>query len=51
MRGVATAELAADYEATAAAGTLIEFRKDQKVGLALIQEADGKRNWKAVDTR
>ncbi len=32
-------------------GSLVEYKKDQKSGLALVTERDGKRNWKAVDTR
>jgi hypothetical protein len=32
-------------------GSLVEYKKDQKSGLALITEKDGKRNWKALDTR
>ena len=32
-------------------GLLVEFRKVNKTGLALITEKDGKRNWKAVDSR
>lgn len=32
-------------------GLLVEFKKVNKTGLALITEKDGKRNWKAVDTR
>ena len=32
-------------------GLLVEFRKANKTGLALITEKDGKRNWKAIDSR
>jgi len=29
----------------------VEYKKDQKSGLALITQRDGKRNWNAIDTR
>lgn len=32
-------------------GVLVEYKKDQKAGLALVLGRDGKRNWKAVDIR
>lgn len=49
---LAMAAVAPDHEEAVAAGTLIEFRKDKdRTGFALIQEPDGKRNWKAVDAR
>ena len=32
-------------------GSLVEFKKGQRTGLALVTEKDGKRNWRAVDTR
>ena len=34
-----------------AAGALVEFKRDQKAGLALLQSPDGSKNWKAVDLR
>lgn len=38
-------------QACAEEGVLVEYKKDQKSGLALITERDGKRNWKAIDIR
>ena len=38
-------------EGEADVGLLVEYRKAQKTGLALITDKDGKRNWKAIDTR
>ena len=32
-------------------GCLVEFKKDTKTGLALLQRPDGKRNWFAMDVR
>lgn len=34
-----------------AAGLLVEFKRDQKAGLALLQQPDGHKNWRAVDPR
>lgn len=38
-------------EGEAEVGLLVEYKKSQKSGLALITDRDGKRNWKAIDTR
>lgn len=49
---IATAAVATPGDSVASPGSLVEFRKDKdRSGFALIQEADGKRNWKAVDVR
>ena len=34
-----------------APGLLVEYKRDQKSGLALLQHPDGAKNWKAIDAR
>lgn len=43
--------LAGLLDGEAEVGLLVEFKKVQKTGLALVTDRDGKRNWKAVDAR